>query len=665
MLIKGGTGSGRTTILQNGYMKLLDEYHMPSDNILVLVADAVHAAEWKKRCAPEISGNIWAVTYLGFVRQELVNFYQHVWKNCPEIKDRNIKPLFLNTETSKYLMYKVIDSNRRNRGMFSGITANNQKITEFLLNNYMQAMLSGIPYKETGTRLYNSLDLKDEVKRQAYMDMDTVIEAYRSKCYSLGTYDNAMTVELFNNCLLKDAFYRENLKSRVKYLMADNMEDASPVQTDLVKLITDNSTSCLVSFNSEGSSREAFGADPIYAFNSIKSNLDEVELKASYLCPDNFYKFSEVLHKNIIEDNYIKSQFLFGISKEPSCELKSEMLEKIADSILKLIYSEGYEPSDIVIISTFADPVTEYFLGMQLENKGIGIRNVSGKVSISENKYVRSLVTAALICHPLLNIPIKSWDVCELLSLITEADKVRCSILSEEICSMGQAVRLPDQKDIEQINGLKGFDWTKYFIFRQWINEYIENEPIPLHLFFQMAFMELILDSNVNGHDIRQVKRLCDSAAGFYKTVSRFNMNVLKEFLEMLKAGFIIRGEDDISRQDINDSVVLTAPFTYLSGNFKNRVTILAGLSSENWSLRISKELGNYRVLSRNWPMEGIYTEEMEELDRRAQLADTMRAIIKRCGEKIITFESVLSSNGFENNGILPNYLGAALGGQL
>jgi len=31
-----------------------------------------------------------------------------------------------------------------------------------------------------------------------------------------------------------------------------------------------------------------------------------------------------------------------------------------------------------------------------------------------------------------------------------------------------------------------------------------------------------------------------------------------------------------------------------------------------------------------------------------------LRALIKRCGEKFITFESRYSSDGFENDGMLP-----------
>jgi hypothetical protein len=46
----------------------------------------------------------------------------------------------------------------------------------------------------------------------------------------------------------------------------------------------------------------------------------------------------------------------------------------------------------------------------------------------------------------------------------------------------------------------------------------------------------------------------------------------------------------------------------------------------------------------------------LEERNQKEYLAMIMRSILKRCEEKVITFESILSANGFENDGILGEY---------
>jgi hypothetical protein len=97
----------------------------------------------------------------------------------------------------------------------------------------------------------------------------------------------------------------------------------------------------------------------------------------------------------------------------------------------------------------------------------------------------------------------------------------------------------------------------------------------------------------------------------------------------------------------------MATPVVYLASSLKSRITILSGLSSSNWSPRSLKEMTNYHVLTKTWNTSDIYTEEMEERNQKQYLAVIMRAIIKRCSERLITFESNLSANGYENEGIL------------
>lgn len=102
--------------------------------------------------------------------------------------------------------------------------------------------------------------------------------------------------------------------------------------------------------------------------------------------------------------------------------------------------------------------------------------------------------------------------------------------------------------------------------------------------------------------------------------------------------------------------VLLSTPVAYLASSLESKVTIITSLSSSHWTPRSVKEITNLHVLTKTWNPKDIYTEDIEEENQKRYVAVLMRSILKRCGEKVITFESMLSANGYENDGILSEY---------
>ena len=111
----------------------------------------------------------------------------------------------------------------------------------------------------------------------------------------------------------------------------------------------------------------------------------------------------------------------------------------------------------------------------------------------------------------------------------------------------------------------------------------------------------------------------------------------------------------DMEERGDKDEVILCTPMTYLSNSLSHKVILLIGLSSNHWTPRCAKELSNPYVLTSTWEDYDVYTEEIEEENQKKNIAILLRALIKRCSEKFITFESRYSSDGFENDGVLSN----------
>ncbi|MCX7923464.1 MAG: hypothetical protein N3B21_15865 [Clostridia bacterium] len=664
LILKGPTGSGKSTILLERYRHMVENLDIPSDKILILLLNRTQSLEWRTKTVLKGSGAIWRTSYYGFIQGEIKTYYPLLAVNCSEIVNKDIKPVFLTFESAQYLVSKAIEKRRTAKGMFAGITAYTDRIAIDLTANLVKAATSDIPYHSIGNRLFNALELKDEIKRQVFKDADDVLVAYRKKCMELGIFDFGMAVELYNNCLLKDELYRKQLFSRVQHLIVDNIEECVPTEADFVEFLLPNLKTCLLGYNYEGGYGEAFGGNHRYVKQTITDKCDTVNMEKSYTCSEFLYEFSDMLFDNIKNTAAGKFEKKACIEREPPVELRSEMLEQVGERICSLIDDEGYKPTDIVVLSTYADPVTEFVIGRILEKNGHQLRNFTRKSRVIDNPFSQALLTLAQLCHPAYGIMPNRDDVKALIRMVLKIDPVRSSVLAGEVCRQRPFAEFPDVEFPGLVERIGYYNIEKYEYIRKWIRDYKSREkPLPINEFLQKVFLEILISKDVSDNDILQAKNLIDSAQTFIEVVSRFNKHASKGFLDMIRGG--IKAAESIFELEENltgDFVLMSTPIAYLASSLKSKVAIFTSLSSKNWTPRSIKELTNAHVLTKTWDENAIYTEELEEQNQKNYLAVLMRAILKRCGEKLITFESTISSNGFENDGLLAEYFDEILG---
>lgn len=655
---------------------MVEHLHVPSEKILILLLNRTQSLDWRNRTVLNSSGKVWRTSYYGFIQGELNTYYPIALRNCGDILNKRIKPTFLTFECAQFLVSKVIERRREKLGAFAGVTSYSDRISIDLTANLIKAATSDIPSEEIGNRLFNALEFKDEVKKQILKDTDDIVRDYKKKCLELGMFDFGMAVDLYNNCLLKDDKYKEKLIKRVQHLIVDNIEECVPTEVDFVEMLLPNLKTCLLGYNSEGGYCEFFGGNLEYVKQRIVGKCDTIEIGKTFTCADYMYEFSEMLFDNILNrfsSDPMRPKLSSGslknitpyIERIPACELRSDMLEMVGEKVCRLISEETYKPSDIVILSTYADPVTEYAIGRILERQGYQIKNLTKRDRIIDNQVSMMLLTLAQLCHPSYGVSPNRDEVKAFLGTIMNIDPVRSSILAGVVCNRKPFAEFPDIELTGLAERVGHYNVEKYEYVRNWINDYKSSEvPLPINEFFHKAFLEILISRKISENDILQVKNLIDSAQTFVDIVSRFNRNTGKDFLDMARSG--IKSDEsilDLEEKQNANFVLLTTPVSYLAGSLKNKVIILTSISSKNWSPRSIKELTNSHVLTKTWDINSIYTEQMEDENQRHYLALLIRAIIKRCGEKLITFESTLSANGFENDGILVDYFDEILGG--
>lgn len=658
IILKGVTGSGKSTLLMQRYKYMVEELKIPSEKILILLLNRNQSLGWRKKVTLKSSGNIWRKSYFGFIQEELTRYYPIVLKDCPYIGKKSIEPTFLTFETAQFLLKLLIDKKREKPEFFSSLTAFNSKVAIDIASNLVKASASSLPHDRIGARLYKSLEVKTDDKKQIFMQADEIIKLYRDRCFEVGVLDFSMAIDVYNSYLLKDKGYQQSLKDRVEHLIIDNIEEAIPTQIDFITQIMPNLKSCMLSYNPEGGYGALFGANHNYMQKNILDKCQTYELdKKCYTCEEPMYEFSQMLFDTLVPSEDLRNNTLntnIKIERTPAVDLRSEMLESASNKVIELVKS-GVKSTDITIISSFADTVTEYVVSRLLEKSNIKLTNLSRKSRIVDNPFSQALVTLGQLCYPRENKIPNSDDVKALINLVLKIDPVRSSILAQLICNERPFASFPDitfPGVIERV-GFRNADKYKYI--REWIEEYKKETPLPINEFFQKVFMEILITNDVTQKDILEAKKLIDSAQNFVDAVARFNRSdPNRDFLDMITNG-VKSAESifEIEEKLLEEAVTLTTPMNYLASSMNSKVVIILSLSSNNWTPRCVKEISNPYVLTKTWIDEDVYTEEIEDKNQRSNLALMMRAILKRCGERLITFESNLSSNGYENDGPL------------
>jgi superfamily I DNA/RNA helicase len=341
------------------YKYLIEELKVPSEDILVLVSNHQQKEKWDLLCTPSYSGLLWITTYYGFIKDELTVFYPYVLENCSEIKYKSIKPLFMTFECSRFFLEKAIEGRRRVKGAFSSIASSDSRIASELASVFAAASVSGAGQDEISQRLCSALGVKDMTRERLYGEAQELIADYRKKCLELGVFDTALAAEVYNRYLLNNENYRKKLHEKVKHLIADDIQICTPVETDLIELLLKNLKTCVLSFNHETAKSSGTGEGFNLLREKLLSKCRIFELEETHTCPDFMSEFSDMLYENISKNSSKPFEGDVNVERHPVSELRSDMLKSAAERVISLVQDEGVKPSDIVILSTYADRVTD------------------------------------------------------------------------------------------------------------------------------------------------------------------------------------------------------------------------------------------------------------------------------------------------------------------
>lgn len=600
--------------IKDKYIEFANKESYKTNNILLLVPNNKIKFKYNKLINLKVSEEINISTYNSFLIKEVVKFWPIIQQKYNNIISYKVKPSIINSSLSDYILNKIVKEKRTVEGFFNDITASNRNIASSISFNINKGCQSLIDLNDIGNRIYYSKHNQSKLDRFSYSQMQEIINEYLDLLVKNSTMDNSIAIYLYNEFLLKDEEYVNNLRRRVNYLIVDSLENCTASEVDFIDTLLDSVKESYMYINQ---------TKDYAAFN----NVDMKYIKDKLFDKCKFIKNSEASEVNISE--------LFKLNKDielnQNIQLYSQMLIEVSNKVVELI-NKGYRAKDIAIISPINNTITEYEIKNILLKNNIGFYSTKQDKRIVDYPYAHALMVASCIfyeCEELLN----NEDYINFISLLLNTNKIRAKkVLSK---------KLESDKYNEIINYIRSK----------------KSDDVNIYEFLIKFYIDKLLELPKGKENVKICKKIIQESENFTENISLLGINNNKSkekiFIEALKSSikdyYTLLELEDFKDEDL---VVLTTPYTYISHNMKNDMQIWLDIGSNMWSMKSEKEISNVHVLKKSFIEGNIYTEDIEEFYKEYYLKNTIYNLLLNT-EKVYAYKSEYTVNGYIQEGSL------------
>ena len=596
----------KNKILQN-YIQIIKYNNFKSSDILVFTDNSVASLNYIRQIDINISEELKIRTYSQFVREEITTYWPIISSSCKKIIKKDLVPTFISTNLKTYIFEKKIEEKRNKNNYFEDITGTNRAIASNIMNNLDHAIYNEIDYKDIGQKIYNSKANKDNINDKSYIQMNEIIEEYMDEMISNSIVDNTISVYLYNNYLLKDEIYKEQLAKRYNYLFVDDLQNISASQVSLIEFFEEKEKQ-------------------IYLY------LDNSKYFSSFIKNDLKYIHNKLL---IQEENY-SNIGIFDLINMPakveldqSSQLYGEMIDNIALKIEKLV-EQGVSKKDIVVINPINTPVLDYEISNKLSSKNIDILNIKNNSKLIDYQYGNVLyVAVAIYCKKQQHI--KEEEYINFIQILFDLNRLR-------------AYRVYKNRDNDE--NYKSV--IKYIDTKR-------DEKLNIGEFLTKFYIDKVLNLKEGRKNVSICKNIISESESFVDALEKLNLKDNKEADEIfiislkkfIKDYFIARDIEDIKNKD---AVLITTPYSYIANNIDRKIQVWVDIGSNTWNMKIEKDLANPLVLKKSFKDGDIYTSEIEESYKKYYMYNTVYNLLKNA-ENVSAYKSEYSINGYIQEG--------------
>lgn len=596
----------KNEILQN-YIQIIKDNNFKSNDILIFTDNSVASLNYIRQIDINISEELKIRTYSQFVREEVTTYWPIILSSCKNIIKKDLVPTFISTNLKTYIFEKKIEEMRNKNSYFEDVTGTNRAIASNIMNNLDHAIYNEIDYKNIGEKVYNSKANKDNINNKSYIQMNEIIEEYMDEMISNSIIDNTISVYLYNNYLLKDKIYKDQLAKRYNYLFVDDLQNISASQVSLIEFFEEKEKQ-------------------IYLY------LDNSKYFSSFIKNDLKYIHNKLL---IQEENY-SNIGIFDLINMPakieldqSSQLYGEMIDNIALKIEKLV-EQGVSKKDIVIINPINTPVLDYEISNKLSSKNIDILTIKNNSKLIDYQYGNVLyVVVTIYCKKQKYI--KEEEYINFIQILFDLNRL-------------EAYRVYKNRDNDE--NYKSV--IKYIDTKR-------DEKLNIGEFLTKFYIDKVLNLKEGLNNVFICKNIISESESFVDVLEKLNLKDNKEADEIfiislkkfIKDYFIARDIEDIKNKD---AVLITTPYSYIANNIDRKIQVWVDIGSNTWNMKIEKDLANPLVLKKSFKDGEIYTSEIEETYKKYYMYNTVYNLLKNA-ENIYAYKSEYSINGYIQEG--------------
>ena len=596
----------KNEILQN-YIQIIKDNNFKSNDILIFTDNSVASLNYIRQIDINISEELKIRTYSQFVREEVTTYWPIILSSCKNIIKKDLVPTFISTNLKTYIFEKKIEEMRNKNSYFEDVTGTNRAIASNIMNNLDHAIYNEIDYKNIGEKVYNSKANKDNINNKSYIQMNEIIEEYMDEMISNSIIDNTISVYLYNNYLLKDKIYKDQLAKRYNYLFVDDLQNISASQVSLIEFFEEKEKQ-------------------IYLY------LDNSKYFSSFIKNDLKYIHNKLL---IQEENY-SNIGIFDLINMPakielnqSSQLYGEMIDNIALKIEKLV-EQGVSKKDIVIINPINTPVLDYEISNKLSSKNIDILTIKNNSKLIDYQYGNVLYVAITIyCKKQQYI--KQEEYINFIQILFDLNRL-------------EAYRVYKNRDNDE--NYKSV--IKYIDTKR-------DEKLNIGEFLTKFYIDKVLNLKEGLNNVFICKNIISESESFVDVLEKLNLKDNKDADEIfiislkkfIKDYFIASDIEDIKNKD---AVLITTPYSYIANNIDRKIQIWVDIGSNTWNMKIEKDLANPLVLKKSFKDGEIYTSEIEETYKKYYMYNTVYNLLKNA-ENIYAYKSEYSINGYIQEG--------------
>ena len=372
MLVLAGPGSGKTHLLVERIRIMIEDGHIPPENILVITFSKKAARQMQARFERRVEERSYPVTCGTFHAV----FYHILREHNP-----NLNRLITEEEQRKFIALSA-----EKCALSSELFTKDENIGHII------GMIGA--YKNFGTDMFKRNDSAKIMTEDERKEFEMLLSEYDRLCKENGVLDFDDMILLCHRLLKKHEMVLRKWQKKFRYFLVDEFQDINDLQYEVLRLLAGDSMNVFAVGDDDQS---------IYAFRGSKPQLmkkflhqyvgcRQVTLTMNYRCCANIIGAADTLIRHNTDRLDRPMQRHLPSKKGGTVELintENTLVQAayVCDMISILTDEHGYKQEDIAVLYR-SEHCATVFVKMA-EERGYRLRSEAGSAGISRSRMIR------------------------------------------------------------------------------------------------------------------------------------------------------------------------------------------------------------------------------------------------------------------------------------